>query len=158
MGKYTRYRPLPDSAYDPRVTRLDRPFNAPGSTGPQSGIPYSTANGSTTTGAMQAGVPGSSVLGWLNKNVTNMLPFALVAGVSIRALANNAKRSGLIIQNKDPTNTLNYSLGNDLGALGAAIGPGGSVLFDFTTPPDALYLYSGTANLQAVTIELTRTS
>jgi hypothetical protein len=158
MGKYTRYRALPDSAYDPRVTSLKRPFNAPGSTGPQSGIPYSTANGSTTTGGMQAGIPGSSVLGFMNKNVTNMLPFGLVVGVSVRALANNAKRSGLIIQNKDPTNTLNYSLGNDLQALGAAIGPGGAVLFDFTTPPDALYLYSATANLQAVVVELSRTA
>jgi len=157
MGRYTRARPLPDQSYDPRVTDLSRPFNVPGVTGPQSSIPYSTSNGVTTTGAIQQGVTGASILGWVNKNVTNMLPFALVVGQSIRALPNNYKRSGLVIENKDPTNTLNYSLGNDLQALGAAIGPGGSVLFDFTTPPDALYLYSGTANLQAVVIEISRT-
>jgi hypothetical protein len=155
MGKYTRYRPLPDSGYDPRVTDLSRPLNIPGSTGPQSSIPYSTNNGATSTGGVQAGI--SSLMGWANKNVTNMIPFGLVAGVSVRALAGNYKRSGLVIENKDPTNTLNYSLGNDLQALGASIGPGGSVLYDFTTPPDAVYLYSGTANLQAVVIEISRT-
>jgi len=149
MGKLTRYRALPDQSYDPRVTDLRRPFNVPAGSGPQAGY-IDPATGMSANGA-------TAYSGWTNKNVTNMIPFLLVAGVSIRALPNNPKRCGLEILNKDAATTLNYSFSNDLQLLGLAIGPGGAALYDFTTPPDALYLIAGATNVQCVVLEISRT-
>src|SRR5271163_4848103 len=116
MGRLTKYRPLPDQAYDPRITNMERPLNVPASTGPQASI-----------------LPNPVNPGWTNKNVTNQIPFQLVAGLSTRALAYNAKRCGLLIQNLDATQPLNYSFSNDLQGIGFLIGPQGAALFDFTT-------------------------
>jgi hypothetical protein len=151
MGRLTRYRALPDSGYDPRVTDLSRPLNVPGSTGPQAGIPYTDP--STGAPATVAGGPGQ---GWKNNNVSNTIPIQLVAGVSTRALPNNPKRTGLLIQNKDPTSTLNVSFGNDLQGLGLNIGPGGYILLDFTTTPDPVYLFCAGANIQTIVVEFSR--
>jgi hypothetical protein len=154
MGRLTKYRPVPDQAYDPRITNLARPLNVPAATGPQASISYTDpGTGQSTTAGAASGGPA----GWQNKNVTNQIPFLLTAGVSTRALAYNAKRNGMIIQNNDASSTLSYSLGQDLQALGLSIGPGGSVLFDFTTPPDTLYLFCGAANIQVTVVEITRT-
>lgn len=167
MGRPTKYRPLPDQAYDPRVTDLSSPLNVPGSSGPQATYPYTdAATGLMTTGADLAagngpGTPGYQKTGpngsgWQNRNVTNTIPFSLVAGVSARVLPVNYKRTGLLLQNLDATAVLNFSFGNDLQGFGAQIGAGGSALFDFTTPPDTLYLFCATANIQALVMEISR--
>jgi hypothetical protein len=143
LGKLTRYRPLPDQSYDPRVTDLSRPFNVPASTGPQTVTTDPVTGNQVTQG------------GWINRNVTNTSPIRLQAGVSLRVLPANLKRTGLLIQNLDAVNALNFSFGNDLQGNGAQIGAGGSALFDFTTPPDTVYLFSG-ANLSAIVVEISR--
>lgn len=161
MGRLTKYRPLPDQAYDPRITNMQRPLNVPAATGPQAGIPYiDPATGQVTNGgnaAVASGqLPAAGSNGWVNKNVTNQIPFLLVAGISVRALPYNPKRSGLLIQNLDATNVINYSFSNDLQLNGFQIAAGGAVLLDFTTPPDTLYLISGTANVNAIVAEISR--
>lgn len=161
MGRLTKYRQTPDQAYDPRITNLRRPLNMPAATGPQSGIPYADpATGLATTGAAQAQAAGQLAgaigQGWTNKNVTNLLPVTLVAGVSQRILAYNPKRSGLEIQNQDATATLSYSFSQDLQGSGLQIGPGGAALYDFTTPPDTVYLFCAAANIQVCIIEISR--
>jgi hypothetical protein len=149
LGKLTRYRALPDQAYDPRVTDMEHPFNVPSSTGPMT-----TTTDPKTGNPVQAG-------GWVNRNVTNTIPIRLpgvVAGVSsgtLRVLPNNPRRTGLLIQNIDAVNALNFSFANDLQGNGALIGAGGAILLDFTTAPDALYLFSAVP-LSAIVIEFTR--
>jgi hypothetical protein len=145
MGKLTRYRALPDQSYDPRVTDLAHPFNVPAATGPLTINP--------ATGLLNGG--------WVNRNVTNTIPIRLqgiVAGVtngSLRVLPNNPKRTGLIIQNLDAVNALNFSIANDLAGNGIQVGAGGSILLDFTCPPDAIYLFSAVP-LSAMVVEFSR--
>ncbi|MHB8414588.1 MAG: hypothetical protein ACYDDA_03785 [Acidiferrobacteraceae bacterium] len=141
----SRYRALPDAAYDPRVTDVNRPLNVPPGTG---------GFGPVASGAAALVVPGSGGQ-FFNRNVTNLVPFQLVANVSVRALAYNPRRSGLIIQNQDAAAPMNYSLGADRKFRGLVIAAGGTVLFDFTTPPDTLYIISG-ANILAVIAEIAR--
>lgn len=149
MGKLTRYRALPDQSYDPRVTDLSKPFNVPASTGPQTVTIDPNTGAQVTQG------------GWINRNVTNTIPVRLVgiiAGISsgsVRILPNNPKRTGLLIQNLDAVNALNFSFANDLAGNGAQIGAGGSILLDFTTAPDALYLFSAVP-LSALVLEFSR--
>lgn len=145
MGQKTRYTPLPDQSYDPRITDLSKPFNVPAATGPQTIDTVNPATGLATVAG-----------GWVNRNVTNMIPVALVAGVSLRVLPYNPKRTGLILQNLDAVNPLNFSFANDLKGNGGQIGAGGSILLDFTTPPDTLYLFSGAGNLASMVIEFSR--
>jgi hypothetical protein len=151
VGKKTHYKPLPDQAYDPRVTDLSKPLNVPGTTGPQANYPYQDPG----TGQIVTNAGNGS--GWVNRNVTNTIPFSLISGKSTRALPVNYKRTGVIIQNLDATQALNYSFANDLQGFGAQIGAGGAVLLDFTTPPDTLYLFTGgLANIQALVMEFSR--
>ena len=150
MGKRTTYKPLPDQAYDPRVTDLSKPLNVPGTTGPQANYPFQDPG----TGQIVTNAGAGS--GWVNRNVTNSIPFSLIAAQSTRALPVNYKRTGLLIQNLDATATLNFSFANDLQGFGGAIGAGGSALFDFTTPPDTLYLFCASANIQAMVMEFSR--
>lgn len=158
MGRLTKYRALPDQPYDPRITNLARPLNVPAATGPQAGISYADpSTGDPTTGGAQLNSRRAAPQGWSNKNVTNVVPVTLFAGISQRILAYNKKRSGLEIQNQDATATLNYSFSQDLQGFGLAIGPGGSALYDFTTPPDTVYVWCGTANIQVCIIEISRT-
>ena len=146
MGQDTRYRALPDQAYDPRVTDLDDPLNVPAATGPQALL---TTDPTT-------GVPMTGRGGWYNRNVTQTIPVQLTAGVSLRCLVNNPKRTGCIIQNEDAAATLNYSWGNDIQAFGKSVAPGGADLYDFTTPSDALYLFCLTANIRVLVMEISR--
>lgn len=141
MGQKTRYTPLPDQAYDPRVTDLSKPLNVPAATGPQAVDP--------ATGQPIAG-------NWRNRNVTQTIPVQLVAGVSLRVLVNNQRRTGLVIQNLDAAASLNYSFGNDIAAFGKTIAPGGADLYDFTTPSDALYLFCVAANIRVLVMEISR--
>ena len=147
--RFTRYRPLPDEAYDPRVTDLSKPLNpVPG---------YDNGAFAPPTGP----VPGASVLapgamgGYVNRNVSIQQFIQLTAGKSYRALPANIRRCGLQIQNKDATAELVYSIGTDRGYNGFDIAAGGSVLYDFTTPADALYLIS-TADILVAILEISR--
>jgi hypothetical protein len=143
----TRYRALPDSAYDSRVTDLSAPLNAP----PGAGA-FSPGTGNIAPGDAASVENRRS---YFNRNVTNTLSVQLAANKSLRLLPFNDRRSGLIVQNKDATAGLNYSFSNDLGFAGLLIAAGGSILLDFTTPPDTLYLIS-TANILVVVVEITR--
>jgi hypothetical protein len=145
MGQKTRYTPLPDQAYDPRITDLSKPFNVPAATGPQAIASIDPTTGLATTQG-----------GWVNRNVTNTIPVQLVALATVRILPTNPKRTGVLIQNLDATATLNFSFSNDLQGNGAQVGAGGSVLLDFTTPPDTLYLFCATANIRALVMEFSR--
>jgi hypothetical protein len=157
MGRLTRPRPLPDQSYDPRITDLHRPLNVPGMTGPQAGIPYvDPGTGLLTSGSAQNPQGGASSGGWINRNVSNQIPFQLVAGVTTRALPYNPKRTGLIIQNQDAATPLNFSLAQDLQGNGFILPAGGDVLLDFTTPPDTLYLFCGAANIRVMVVEFSR--
>jgi hypothetical protein len=148
MGKLTRYRALPDQSYDPRVTDLSKPFNVPSSTGPMT----TTIDPAT----------GASVIagGWINRNVTNTIPIRLAGATAtnpgtVRVLPNNPRRTGLLIQNIDAVNAINFSFANDLQGNGPLIGAGGSILLDFTTTPDVLYLFSAVP-ISAIVVEFTR--
>lgn len=129
-------RNLPDSAYDPRITDMRRPLNAP------------------KTGDFS---PDSFV----NRNITNTTPFQLVGnGPPIRALPRNPRRVGLQINNIDIASNLIYSFGNAIttstgGAIGLTLIPNGMALYDFSTPPDELYLFS-TANIYVIVMDITR--
>jgi hypothetical protein len=121
---------LPDSAADPRTTDLSRPLMPP---------------------RHEADLDQ-----WQNRNRTTTIPYQLVANASTRALPYNPRRSGLMIQNLDPSANLRYSFGNDLQGSGLIATPnGGTALFDFTTPPDELYLFA-TANISVIVMEITR--
>lgn len=124
-------RRLPDQSYDHRVTDLSRPL-----------IPPSPA----TEGVLDS---------FVNRNLTATTPFQLQANQSIRALPRNPRRVGLLIQNADASVVGNYSFGNDLAGEGIQVQPGGAALFDFTTPPDEVYLFS-TANIRIIIVEITR--
>lgn len=128
-----RYRSLPDQPYSVGVTDLSRPLIPPNARGGgKSGLDTFT-----------------------NRNISSTTPFQLVANTTVRALPRNPRRVGLQIQNIDTTNILRYSLGNDLQGSGLYVGALGTVLYDFTTPPDELYLFS-TTNMQCIVLEITR--
>jgi hypothetical protein len=78
-----------------------------------------------------------------------------VGGVVTRALAFNARRTGLFIQNKDAAAVcyFNFNIAADVNS--ADLPPGGVLLLDFTTVPGELYLFSP-ANIQVVVIEISR--
>ena len=135
MGRITRYRGLPDQAYDPRVTDLTNPVRPPG---------------------RKPGEPMIAADQFRNRNVSNTTPFQLVAGaVAIRALPKNLRRTGLQIQNKDATGVLFYAFGNGADISGLQLAAGASALYDFTTPSDELYLFSANA-IQVTILEMSR--
>lgn len=133
MGRYTTYRPLPDSPYDPRVTDINRPLSPPKGTGP--------------TGAIDT---------FRNKNIANTTPIQLVGGIATRALPQNPRRTGLMIQNKDAAATMFYSFGNSADTNSFQLAPGASALFDFTTPSSEVWLFSASASIQVMLLEMSR--
>lgn len=148
MRPRTRYRALPDAAYDPRLTDLSRPLNAPLGAGVDSSGQFTPGD----PGAVAAAIGSRR---YFNKNVSQMIGVQLVAGVSLRVLPFNDRRSGLQINNLDATAALSYSFGNDLQTLGIQLAAGAMALYDFTTPADTLYLFS-TANIFVVVLEVSR--
>lgn len=126
---YRKRLTLPDVPSDVRITDLTRPIHPP------------------------------SALAMLdqfkNRNNASTVQFQLVGGVSIRALPKNYRRTGLRIQNRDASAVIFYSVGNDLGVNGFSVAPGGSDLYDFTTPSDEIYLISA-ANASVLVLEMTR--
>lgn len=137
MGRLTTYRPLPDAAYDPRVTDLDNPVRPPKGrmVGPDGVVVADT---------------------WKNRNRSNTTPFQLAAGgPSTRAFPKNERRTGLVINNKDAAASCQVSFGNDQGTNGVTLAPGATMLLDFTTPNDEMYLFSAAAILVTV-IEISR--
>jgi hypothetical protein len=124
-----RYHKLPDNPASDKVTDIGRPIYPPSM-------------------AVQLD-------GFTNRNLTTTLSTQLTGGESLRLLPRNLRRCGLQIQNLDATGFLHYSFGNDLGENGFSLGPNGMALYDFTTPPDELYLFS-TVNLRCVVMDVTR--
>jgi hypothetical protein len=121
---------LPDQAYDVGVTRVDSPLYPP--------------------------QMDSRLDAFKNRNNTTTVPFILIANApSVRALPRNARRTGLRLQNVDPTETLFYSIGNDLRENGLQIPSGGSDLYDFTCPRDEVYLFA-TAGIRVIIMEMSR--
>lgn len=134
MGKLTRYHPMPDSAYDPRITELGSPLRTPRVNTPP---------------------PGTGDA-YRNRNISNTTPIQLVAGApSVRVLPNNPRRSGLLIQNKDTTSALFVGFGLQADANSLSIPAGGFILLDFTCPNSEVYAFSA-ASIQAVFIDMTR--
>ena len=137
------FRGLPDQAYDPRVTDLERPLRAP--QGPSTAGMPADGNNSTPNG------------GYVNRNRANTVPFQLVGGAaSIRALPANSKRSGLILQNKDSAATLNFAFGNVADANSLQLAAGASILLDFTCPQDEVWLFSSASNIICTIVEMSR--
>ncbi len=135
----TDYQHMPDAGYDPRVTDLSHPLNMGRIAG--AGLPGSGS--------------GAAARRYYNKNVSTLTPVQLTANVSLRILPYNDRRSGLQIVNKDPAAPLNYSFGNDAGVNGLQLAAGGMALYDFTTPPDTLYLLAAADILVAI-LEISR--
>lgn len=127
---------LPDASYDSRVTDMSRPLMPPN--------------------ARNTGPNGQPIDTFRNRTISATTPFSIIANApSVRALPYNPRRVGLQIQNLDSTNILRYSLGNDLNVSGLYVVALGTVLYDFTTPPDELWLAS-TTNIQCIVLEMTR--
>lgn len=142
-SRTARYHAIPDQAYDPRVTDVDHPLNAPPGYG-----------GGAAAGAapLPAAIAGRT---YYNRNVSNQLPVQLVANLSTRILPTNYRRVGLEIQNLDAATPLVYSFGTDRKFRGLVIAAGGAALYDFTTPPDTLYLIAS-ANILVAILEISR--
>lgn len=132
MGRRTTYNAQPDQAYDPRVTDITQPLRPP---------PPRNADGQLDN--------------FRNKTFANTTPIQLVAGVSIRVLPANPRRTGILIQNKDTTNALFIGFGNTADANALSIPAGGFILLDFTCPATEVYAFSA-ANIQAVFIDMSR--
>jgi hypothetical protein len=153
LGKLTRYRPLPDQPYDPRVTDLSKPFNVPAATGPQA---IQTDAAGNPIGPAGFGLAGNAKDQWRNRTISNTFPISLLAGVAIRVLPANPRRTGLLIQNKDAAATLFFAFGNIADINGLQIAAGGGILYDFSTPATELYLFCAAANIQATVQEMSR--
>jgi hypothetical protein len=137
MAQRGRFNPnrlvMPDSPYALGVTDFGKPF-----------IPKRSG----------AGAPGTPD-GFKNRIITNTTPAQLVGGVSLRLLARNTARKGIMIQNIDAAAVVRYSFGNDMGANGLQIAAGAAHLYDFVCPPDELYVFS-TANAFMIVVEMSQ--
>ncbi len=70
------------------------------------------------------------------------IPFRLVAGQPFNVSAANDDRIGLILQNRDAAATLYYSFGGQADLTTGALSVGQTLLLDFITPTDALWVYA----------------
>lgn len=132
MGRKTYYRPMPDQSYDPRVTDLSNPLIPP------------------------AAAKVGQRKGYENRNAASTFPVQLVGNTPFRALPNNPRRTGLILQNRDAATPLFFSFAGTADANAASLSAGATLLLDFTTPATELWLFA-TANLLASVTEMFRT-
>jgi hypothetical protein len=169
-ARYTVYTALPDNPSDPRITDLQRPLRVPGSgIGAPGTLPGGyPVNGTSNTGQVTSSgggaVSASDAAGaapvvvldnYKNRNQTSTSPFQLVANVPTRLLPGNLRRTGIILQNADPTANLWFAFGNTVTFTGFFLPPGGIALFDFTTPRDDLWVMSN-FNILGTVAEMTR--
>lgn len=104
-------------SYDVKVTRLDRePWGPP---------------------------PGSDSQPRTGPIVTTEIPFTLVAGAPAVVLAaNDPSRTGIVLQNADPTNNLFYAFGRLADATSRFLTPGQTLLRDFNCPTDRISVFA----------------
>jgi hypothetical protein len=77
---------------------------------------------------------GTAPAGFVNRDRFTVTPF-VSAAASVQVLAQNEKRSGLLIQNQSATLTLYFNLGSAAGAnIGIQLAAGQGVLFDIVVP------------------------
>lgn len=118
---------LIDQAYSVGVTRLDRtPF------GPAKGRDSQPRTGPITT---------------------TEIPFRLVAGQAIVIASQDPARTGLSLQNADPTNNLFYSFGRIADATSRFLTPGMVLLRDFNTPTDRISVFATVALSGVLAVE-----
>jgi hypothetical protein len=105
------------TSYDVSVTRLDRePF------GPAKGRDNEKRTGPITT---------------------TEIPFQLVAGARAIVIASqDPNRSGLVLQNKDPTDNLYYAFGALADENSRFLAPGVVLLRDFNCPTDRISVFA----------------
>lgn len=105
------------TAYDVSVTRLDRePF------GPAPGRDTEKRTGPITT---------------------TEIPFQLVGGARAIVIASqDPNRTGLVLQNKDPTNNLYYAFGALADVNSRFLAPGVALLRDFNCPTDRISVFA----------------
>lgn len=108
---------LLDQSYGVGVTRMDRePF------GPAPGRDSQVRTGPITT---------------------TEIPFQLVGGAEATVLASqDPSRTGMVLQNADPTNNLFYSFGALAGPTSRFLTPGQTLLRDFDCPKDRISVYA----------------
>lgn len=104
-------------SYDVKVTRLDR-------------TPWGLAVG-------QESQPRTGPI------VTTEIPFTLVANDPATVLAaSDPERTGLVLQNTDPTNNLFYAFGRLADATSRFLTPGQTLLRDFGCPTDRISVFA----------------
>ena len=117
---------------------------------------YAPLNPTKTPAQVAAAVAAGTADNYRNRNVSNTTPVQLVANAaSVRVLPQNPRRTGLLIQNKDPVSDLFIGFGQKATINSLSVAPGGYVLLDFTTPNSEVYAFA-TANIQAVFVDMSR--
>jgi hypothetical protein len=89
-----------------------------------------------SVGGVSYGAAGDTglIAGFVNRDRFTVTPF-VTAAASVQVLAQNEKRSGLLIQNQSATLTLFFNLGSAAGAnIGIQLAAGQGVLFDIVVP------------------------
>jgi hypothetical protein len=91
------------------------------------------ANAPSVGGSYSVGA-GTAPAGFVNRDRFTVTPF-VSAAASVQVLAQNEKRSGLLIQNQSATLTLFFNLGSAAGAnIGIQLTAGQGILFDIVVP------------------------
>lgn len=74
--------------------------------------------------------------------VTTEIPFRLVAGQALVIASQDPARTGLSLQNADPTDNLFYSFGRIADETSRFLTPGMVLLRDFNTPTDRISVFA----------------
>lgn len=115
-------------SYDVKVTRLDR-------------TPWGLAPG-------QENKPRTGPI------VTTEIPFNLVGGAEAIVLAAaDPERTGVVLQNTDPTNNLFYAFGRLADATSRFLTPGMVLLRDFNCPTDRISVFATVNITGALAVE-----
>lgn len=88
---------------------------------------------------------------------TTPLPFNLVAGQPLQLAPFNPRRTGLLLQNRDPAAALFYNFGSPANVFTGALpgGLGATLLLDYTCPCDAIWVFA-VANCSGYLAEFSR--